>query len=192
MKLLLLIPMLLMPALGLCDEVITDFGENSIPVLNNELRTLDQEIVALKSRVTTLESSGTSVATQAQMESATSTTVVVTPGRTQYHPGIAKAWCVFNGTTTGTNAPTAGHNVASVTRNGAGDYTITFTTSFSSANYAISGAIGNGATGGHGYIRLAQVASPLATGSARIEAFKNDGTAADDFSTVSFVVFGDQ
>lgn len=52
-----------------------------------------------------------------------------------------KAWCVFNGTTTGTNAPTSGLNVTSVTRNGAGDYTINFTASLTDANYAVSGSV---------------------------------------------------
>ena len=38
---------------------------------------------------------------------------------------FASAWCQFDGTLTGTNAPVAGFNVTSVTRNGAGNYTIT-------------------------------------------------------------------
>jgi hypothetical protein len=49
-----------------------------------------------------------------------------------------RAWCVFDGTLTGTNAPTAGGNVTSVTRVSAGVYTINFTTAMSSANYAVT------------------------------------------------------
>jgi len=49
-----------------------------------------------------------------------------------------KAWCNFNGTLTGTNAPRAGSNVSSVTRNGAGDYTINFTSALADANYVAS------------------------------------------------------
>jgi hypothetical protein len=48
----------------------------------------------------------------------------------------ARAWCTFNGTLTGTNAPIAGANVASVTRNGLGDFTVNFTTPLSDADYA--------------------------------------------------------
>jgi len=48
-----------------------------------------------------------------------------------------RAWCVFNGTTTGNNAPTAGGNITSVTRNAAGDYTVNFTTNMPSINYAV-------------------------------------------------------
>ena len=48
----------------------------------------------------------------------------------------ARAWCVFDGTVAGTNAPIAGGNVTSVTRNGVGDYTVNFTTAMPDANYA--------------------------------------------------------
>jgi hypothetical protein len=53
-----------------------------------------------------------------------------------------RAWCVFNGTTAGTNAPTAGGNVTSITRNGTGDYTINFTTALPDANYSVVIAAG--------------------------------------------------
>lgn len=52
-----------------------------------------------------------------------------------------RAWCIFNGTTTGTNAPTSAGNVSSIIRNTTGDYTITFSTAMPNANYAV---IGNG------------------------------------------------
>lgn len=49
----------------------------------------------------------------------------------------ARAWCVFNGALTGTNAPLAGGNVTSVTRNAVGDYTINFTTAMPSVNFSV-------------------------------------------------------
>jgi hypothetical protein len=49
-----------------------------------------------------------------------------------------RAWCMFNGDTTGTNAPTAGGNVASVTRLGTGAWTINFTTPMPDTNFAIA------------------------------------------------------
>ena len=48
----------------------------------------------------------------------------------------ARAWCVFDGTVAGTNAPIAGGNVTSVNRNGVGDYTVNFTVAMPDANYA--------------------------------------------------------
>lgn len=86
---------------------------------------------------TNVTSAGLSAASQAEMEAASSTTKAVTPGRTQYHPGVAKAWVTFNGT--GTVAITASHNVSSITDNGLGDYTVNFTTAMSSATYGFSG-----------------------------------------------------
>lgn len=59
-----------------------------------------------------------------------------------------KAWCLFDGTA-GTPTVIAGDNVASITDNGTGDYTINFTTALSSANYAVFGnaqGTGSGAT----------------------------------------------
>ena len=51
--------------------------------------------------------------------------------------GIAKAWVNFNGT--GTVAINSSFNVSSITDNGAGDYTINFTTAMPNANYSVVG-----------------------------------------------------
>jgi hypothetical protein len=51
--------------------------------------------------------------------------------------GIAKAWVNFNGSTA---AIRGSFNVGSVTKNGTGDYTITFTTAMANANYSVSGS----------------------------------------------------
>lgn len=130
----------------------------------------------------------TTAATQAQMETATSTTVFVTPGRTQYHPGVAKAWVTFVGSS---GSILASSNVASITRNGTGDYTVTFTTAFSSANYALSGTCGYSANAG-AYVSINRysTASPLQTTSARIEC--NVPGSRVDPELVSVLFFGDQ
>jgi hypothetical protein len=81
--------------------------------------------------------SAPSAATQAEMEAASSTSVYATPGRTQYHPGVAKWWVNFSVSTLGVVTVNGSHNIASVTRNGAGDFTIDPTTDMSSsANHA--------------------------------------------------------
>jgi len=48
-----------------------------------------------------------------------------------------RAWCVFDGTLTGTNAPTSGGNVTSVTRISAGQYTVNLTTAMPDVNYCV-------------------------------------------------------
>jgi len=130
----------------------------------------------------------TTAASQAEMEAATSTTVFVTPGRAQYHPGAAKAWVTFVGSSA---AILASSNVTSITRNGTGDYTVNFTTAFSSANYALSGTCGYSANAG-AYVSINRfsTASPLQTTSARIEC--NVPGSRVDPELVSVLFFGDQ
>jgi hypothetical protein len=80
------------------------------------------------------------IATQADMEAASSTTALVTAGRARFHPSASKAWVKF--VPRGTNGActiTASYNVASVDRTAAGAYTITFTTAMSSSNYVANG-----------------------------------------------------
>ena len=62
---------------------------------------------------------------------------IVFPDLTTMQTGqqAVKAWVNFNGT--GTVAIRAGYNVASITDNGVGDYTVNFTTAMSDVNYAI-------------------------------------------------------
>lgn len=74
----------------------------------------------------------TSAATQANQETATSTTTFVSPGRQQYHPSAAKAWVKAN--TTGGSA--LAYNVASVTDTAVGRCVVNLTTAFSSAEWA--------------------------------------------------------
>ncbi len=93
----------------------------------------------------------------------------------------ARAWCVFDGTLTGTNAPTAGGNVTSVTRVGTGDYTVNFTTAMSSANYAVTLGALRGNQGDISY------QSP-ATGSVSIGTFDN-GVTRLDVSSISIAIF---
>ena len=54
--------------------------------------------------------------------------------------GTAKAWVNFNGT--GTVAIRRAFNVASITDNSTGNYTVNFTTAMADANYASIGMIG--------------------------------------------------
>jgi hypothetical protein len=59
----------------------------------------------------------------------------------------SKAWVNFNGT--GTAAIGDSYNVASLTDNGAGDYTVNFATDIASAVYCAVGSSGAGATAAH-------------------------------------------
>jgi hypothetical protein len=62
-----------------------------------------------------------------------------------------RAWVNFNGT--GTVAIRASGNVTSITDNGAGDYTVNFTTAMPDANYSVS-VTGSGNSTGAGNNRI--------------------------------------
>src|SRR3990167_1244436 len=108
------------------DGVLT-FTDGSNLKLNGDFTTAAESTITLVSDGTNwfelARSPIGSAASQAEMDAASSTSVFATPGRTQYHPGVAKAWCKFNGT--GTPGMTVSHNMdSSITDNGTGDYTL--------------------------------------------------------------------
>jgi hypothetical protein len=90
-----------------------------------------------------IEVNGASIAfapaTEAEMETAVSTSTFSSPARQHFHPGHPKAWCTFDGTATGTNPPIDGYNVGSVQRVATGRYIVNFATPFVDANYAALG-----------------------------------------------------
>ena len=98
---------------------------------------------------------------------------------------ICKGWININGK--GTIAIRDSFNVASITDNGAGDYTVTWDTDFASGDYATlvgagegaGGSSNTGATRGHG---------DVLAGSVRLEITNMNGTLvdADDMSVVAF------
>ena len=107
--------------------------------------------------------------------------------------GLAKAWVNFNGT--GTVAIRDSFNVASITDNGTGEYSITFTNAMANANYAVTGTVGiTGSTGASdlfmGGGRQSNYSDIRTTGAARI-ASCNAAGVAEDGAIVSLVVFGD-
>jgi hypothetical protein len=120
------------------------------------------------------------IAVQSELESASSTTLAVTPGRMQYHPGVAKAWVQFTGT--GTVTINASHNVSSITDHGAGDYSVNWDTDFSSDAYAAF-ALGSEQT--------QEIGGAPAAGSWRFR-FRNTTWTLSDSTYVCVVAFGDQ
>ena len=81
--------------------------------------------------------------------------------------GIAKAWVNFNGVG---GAIRGSFNVSSITVNGTGDYTVTFTTAMPNANYALAGSA-----------RFDGSSSPTAI---RYLGIVNNGTLGTDLSLI--------
>jgi hypothetical protein len=130
-------------------------------------------------------------AAQSDMVAATSTTVYSSPGRQQYHPGHPKAWVSFSGSTLN-----ASFNVTSVTVNSTGNYTVTLTVPFSSANYAVvTGQILPQSTGTGKSSGILELASK-ATGSFVVTGYTYTGStnaiSASAFTEISCACFGGQ
>jgi hypothetical protein len=123
---------------------------------------------------------------QADMETATSNVKAVTPGRVVFNPGVSKAWVSFQGT--GTVTILASMNVSSITDNGTGDYTVNFTTAFSSAAYAVATSVKSGSAGATLNINTTD---GKATGSVRLLGSVS-GSGATDFAECDVICMGDR
>ena len=116
----------------------------------------------------------------------------------QIAQGRAKAWADFDGSISDPNSTLNGYNVNSITDNGTGDYTLTFTSNLVNANYAVMAMCHDDSTGNDGYLygmKSHQEAwrdgTYYTTSSARITfGYAGAGTLAD-MKRVHVVIFGD-
>ena len=125
--------------------------------------------------------SGLSAASQAEMEAGSSNTVAVTPGRVKYSFLVPKVVGRFmaDGSVGGESV-----GISSITDSGTGDFTVNFSTAFSSSNY-----IGLGTA--HLHTPIVVVLDARATGSVDYNTFNTSGSAADP-SNMYICLWGDQ
>ena len=132
-----------------------------------------------------LRNTGTVLATQAEMETGTALTSFVTPGRTQYHPGVAKVWCSITRDAGTPSLDSPSYNVASLADHGSSQTQINFTDDFSSVVYC---------TGGCGtQTDIAQIIGTeyRAVGQFSIETRNSSGTLVDTDDKTAWA-WGDQ
>ena len=103
--------------------------------------------------------------------------------------GSAKAWTNINGSS-GTPAARDSFNNGSITDNAAGDYTLSFTSSFGNANYTHVGMGGNGSTALRTPCQQAGDHAP-ATGSCRYQLIVENASAAVDVHFFGVANLGD-
>lgn len=128
------------------------------------------------------------VAVQSEMEAASSATLAVTPARAHFHPGVCKAWANFEGDSA-TPTIRASYNLSSITDNGVGDWTLNWTTAFSSADYSFCHWLSNDAVSQRWATGFGL--TPLAAGSARLRSADSSGASVDS-NVVCAMAFGDQ
>ena len=95
----------------------------------------------------------------------------------------AKAWVNFNGTST--VAIRDSHNVSSITDNGTGDYTVSFSNSVANANYSVTTGAGHYSWDSHLQV------DALTTSTVRIKARRAHNSIQEDNDQVHVVIFGD-
>lgn len=104
---------------------------------------------------------------------------------------LCRAWVNFNGVS-GSVGIRASFNVSSITRNGAGDYTVTFTNTFSDANYSTvlttQRPAPAGANLGLQGLYAGDTYTPTSS-STRIITTGTDGTTAQDRVAVLVAIF---
>ena len=79
-------------------------------------------------------------ATQAEQETGTSTTALVTSGRQHFHQSAAKLWAFVDRSAGTPSLSSPSYNVTSVTDDGNANTLVTIATDFSSAIYAVGAA----------------------------------------------------
>lgn len=112
--------------------------ETSIASTSDFLLLYDTSATAIRKAKPSNVLSGSSIsaATQAEMEAASSTSVYASPGRVKYSPGVAKVWACVT-VSGGTPSIAASSGLASISDVSTGRLRLTFSTAFSSANYAV-------------------------------------------------------
>lgn len=127
-------------------------------------------------------------ATQAELETGSSTTVFTTPGRQQYHVSAAKAWIHFDAIS-GTPTVQDSYNVTSITDDATGNFTLVWDTDFASAAYC---AVGGGFHGTAGpYVVGVETLTKAAGSCGFFSERATDGTN-EDIRDANIVAFGDQ
>lgn len=136
---------------------------------------------------------GGAIATQSEVEAASLNTKSVSPGRMQYHPGVAKFFASID--CTGTFATRTSHNLTSTTDNGSGRCQLNIATDFSTADWistAFNGAIvvGNLA-GAYSSLRSTDM-SAMTAGTIEYQIGNAANGAPTDVDGNCFAGFGDQ
>jgi hypothetical protein len=126
-------------------------------------------------------------ASASDQETATSTSVVVTPGVQHRHPSAAKCWA-FVTVSGGTPTLQTSFNITSITDTATGRLTITIATDFSSANWA--GFMTKDESGGPAG-SFEQLLTAKAAGSVELN-LQTTAVGYDDPTGWNFMGFGDQ
>jgi hypothetical protein len=133
------------------------------------------------------------IATQANQETGSSTTLLVTSGRQQFHQSAAKAWVYFDASSGTPTAPSSAtsYNTASITDGGVGVFTPTWTTAFSNATYVTAASSKSTILNAANVVSQNSTQSKATTGQP-LNTRVSSTDAAVDVADCSIAAFGDQ
>ena len=130
------------------------------------------------------------VATQANQETGSSTSVLVTPGRQHFHPGHPKAGGNFDGS--GTPAFRSGdYGMGSITDGGVGIYTLALDTAFADTNYWLTAWSREAAVGSDAGVLSAFAADTKTSSTMQVRAFNPETNALHDATEIGIMFWGD-
>jgi len=171
-------------------DVVADSSTDTLTLVAGSGMTITTD--AGTDTITLVSSGGVSAATQSEQETASSTSVYVSPGRQQFHPSAAKFWLLVTNTA-GTFALTSSYNITSITDGATGLYSVTIATDMSASTYCVVSDItgtdtaslgaGDGGYGAKIYTR--------AVGTYNVQCVNYSGSAFDAIHSYQ-VGFGDQ
>ena len=178
-----------MPLTRITTSVITDSAVTTAKIASGAVATAD----LADSSVTTAKIADSAVVT-GDIANGAVTTAKLSGGQTGSAPVYGcRAWVNFDGTRDASGATSTSNtnrfirssgNVASVLRNGTGDYTITFTTAMADANYSV---VHGGTISGNSMGRT--IATPTSS-SVQIGVRNSSSGALSDDSSVHITIFG--
>lgn len=164
-------------------QAIIGLTAKATPVVADTILLSDSAASNAAKRATITQFLTAVAAAQSDQETATSVVLPVTPGRQHFHPSAAKFFVKFD-----TSAAILGtaYNVSGIVRNSSGNYTVSFATSFSSANYVASGNAA--ATSGEKIV----VCDSQGTGSIVIKVLNGSGNPTEtNVTSIMVTGFGD-
>lgn len=126
---------------GTAGQHLQSGGAGSTPSWANSVTSVATSGLATGGTITTTGTVTVTAAAKSDQQAGTSAVLAVTPSQQQQHDSAAKATLSFTGSTA---AILSSYNIASVVRASAGNFTVTLTTAFASANYVIQVTGGGG------------------------------------------------
>lgn len=131
-------------------------------------------------------STGGSIASQATVNTGTNNTEAVSPLTLNSATSTCKAWVNFNGT--GTVTIRSSFNVSSLTDNGVGDYTVSFTNSMADADYSYG--FGGGISSDANVLVTVRAGTAPTASALRINTAASTTAGVRDITYVNIQIFG--